>query len=72
MDNYEFLLNIKPKDIYNKLLPKQKELFDHIQITDATLCDDNTVKIKCLALANKNIEFAELQSLLGDGYISVV
>ena len=72
MSNYRFRLVIEPEDIYNRLLPEQKEQFKKIEITDATLLNDGTVILECLALEDKIGEYPNLQRLLGDGYVTVV
>ena len=72
MSNYKFTLIIEPKDIYNRLLPEQKEQINNVKITDVTLRDNGSVEIECLALKDEIIEYPYLQRILDDGYVSVV
>ena len=72
MSNYKFKVAIDAKDIYNKLLPEQKEKFNTIKITDVTLCGDKMVTIECLASTDEIIEHTTIQKLIGDWYISAI
>lgn len=56
-------LRIEPVDIYNKLLPEQKEKFKNIMITDVDLVD-GSVTIECIALEDDVMESNVLQRLL--------
>ena len=70
MSNYKFKLAIDAADIYNKLLPEQKELFQNVKITNVELLQDKYVYIECLALTNEIIERNCCQRLLTSNYIS--
>lgn len=61
-------LKIEPVDIYNKLLPEQKEKFKNIMITDVELVG-GSVTIECIALEDDVVESNVLQRLLPSGYI---
>lgn len=68
--NYKFKLKIEPEDIYNRLIPEQKEKFNNLKITGVKLLDDGIVEIECLALKDKILENPYRQVLFGDGYIT--
>ena len=72
MSNYKFKLKIEPEDIFNRLVPEQKEQLNSIKVTDAILCDDGSVEIECLALKDKVTTYPNLQRLLSDDYISII
>lgn len=72
MSNYRFRLVIKPEDIYNRLLPEQKEQIKKLEITDVDLLNNGDVILECLALTDTIAEYPNLQRLLSDGYITVV
>ena len=52
MSNYKFKILIKPEEIYNNLLPEQKNLFNNVQIVKTELLGGGEVAIECLALKN--------------------
>lgn len=64
-------LIIEPVDIYNKLLPKQKEKFKNIMITDVKLVGDS-VMIECIALEDDVVKSNVGQRLLTGGYIDAM
>lgn len=66
MSNYKFKVAIDAADIYNKLLPEQKELFNNIKITNVELLQDKHVYIECLALEQDIQELPFVQKLIGD------
>lgn len=72
MSNYRFAIAIRPEDVYDILVPEQKEQFDHIEITGAILEPDGVVHIDCLALEDETIEtdFRQLPTFNIDGYIT--
>lgn len=72
MSNYKFKLKIEPEDIYNRLIPEQKEKFNNLKITDVKLLDDGIVEIECLALKDKILENPYLQALFSDEYITAI
>jgi len=76
MKNYQFKLCIKPDEIYNKILPEQRDCFDSVKITQANLLDNGTVELTCLALKDEIIETSYRQLLSLDTnkttYINVV
>ena len=62
-----FKISIRPEDIYNRLVPEQKEQFDNIQIVDATIGADGSITIDCFALTDKVKESKyRLHVLTGD------
>ena len=72
MSNYKFKLAIDAKDIYNKLLPEQKELFNDVKITNVELLQDKYVYIECLALQKDIFERTIVQKLLSGDYITAI
>ena len=67
MKNCRFKISIRPEDIYNRLVPEQKEQFDNIQIVDATIGADGSITIDCFALTDKVKESKyRLHVLTGD------
>lgn len=73
MNNYKFKLLIRAKEIYDNLIPKQKNQFNNIQIIKTTLLDSGDVEIECLALESEIIENScwQILSFPNDKYISV-
>ena len=73
MSNYKFKLAIRPKDIYDRLIPDQKDRFNSIEITSAKLLDYGIVEIECLALKDEIIETPERQILhFNNDYITAI
>ena len=74
MNNFKFKLLIEPNEIYNKLIPKQKQLFDNVQITKATLLDSGDVELECLALSSNITEtpYRQVISLSNEKYIAII
>ena len=66
MNNYKFSLAIEAEDIYDKLLPEQKEKINKIKITNVQLHQDKRVYIECLALDQDIEELPFTQKLIGD------
>lgn len=50
MNINKFSLYITPEDIYNRILPEQREQLDKVIITSADLLGDGYVHIECMAL----------------------
>lgn len=72
MNNYKFKLRIKASDIYERINPEQRPQFSDVMITKATLIDDDSVIIDCLAVAGETKEVPYLQILSdNDGYINI-
>ena len=74
MNNYKFKLLIKSEEIYSKLIPAQKQLFNNIQITNATLLSNGEVQLECFALTNNVTETPSRQvmSFSTDEYITAI
>ena len=72
MSNCKFKLIIEPKDIYNRLIPEQKERFSNLKITNVKLLDNEIVEIECLALKDDILENPYRQTLLNDEYITAI
>lgn len=53
MKNCRFKISIRPEDIYNRLVPEQREQFDNIQIVGATIGADGLIDIDCFALTDE-------------------
>ncbi len=71
--NYELEFYITPDDIYNKLSPIDQEKIKHIKFIDATILNNNNVKISCM-LSEEPIQSAEhlyLLSSIPDGSFSL-
>lgn len=64
-------LIIETEDIYNKLLPEQKEIFKNIMITDVDLVGSSVI-IGCIALKDDIVESNVGQRLLSGGYIDAM
>lgn len=71
MNNCKFTLLIESEDIYNKLLPEQKEQFDSVIITNVDLLNEKFLKIECLALGSTIKEFPYVQKVLKNPYITL-
>ena len=65
----KFSVCITAEDIYNKLLPEEKELFTHVKIINADICS-KSIHIECLALQEEINECNHSQKLIGDWNIS--
>lgn len=72
MNNCKFTLLIKPEDIYNKLIPEQRNMFNNIKITSTNLLNSGDIEIECLALSDEVTEYPNRQKLLGDWYITAM
>lgn len=66
MSNYKFKLLIKPESIFNKLTLEQRQQFSSVEITKATLFENGTVELDCLALDSEIIETPYIQILSND------
>lgn len=64
-------LIIEPVDIYNKLLPEQKEKFKNIMITDVNLVG-GSVTIECIALEDDVVKSNIGQLVLRNGDIDAM
>lgn len=62
MKNCKFSIAINSNDIYAKILPEQKENFDSVKITGASLFGDSVI-IECLALKEEIVQLDILQKL---------
>lgn len=71
MNNYKFKLAIDAADIYNKLLPEQKDLFNDVKIMNVESCGDKRVIIECLVLEKDIEEVPFVQKIIDDGEIRV-
>lgn len=72
MNNCKFKLAVKPADIYNRLIPEQKEMFNNLKIIDVKLLDDGIVEIECLALKDKIFENPYRQDLFNNECITAI
>ena len=72
MNNKKFTLYIEAKDIYDKLVPEEKEQINNIEIIGVELHNGQTVVIECLALKDKvTDDLSYKQNLLIGKYINV-
>ena len=67
----KFDVFITPEDIYDKIVPEQRELFSHVKIINATVHGNRGVYIECLALDEEIIEPKYAQKLIGDCNIGI-
>lgn len=51
---YEVIMTINGDNIYNKLSPEEKDMFDTVVITDVEKCTDNSVIIHGICVEDKH------------------